>query len=418
VAHKKKVVIPFQLINNLIFIPIKVNGEELTFLLDTGVEETVLFSLDDQEQIKFYHIEKIKLKGLGANEAIDGFKSSKNTLEINGLADDNHTIFLVLDQDINFSSQVGIPVNGIIGYHFFKNHKVEINYQRKKITVYQNDNTRIEKKIKRSFRKDAITIENNKPYLVSTIESNYKPVASKLLLDTGNSDALWIFLDKTNAITKPEKTIEDFLGRGFSGEIFGLRGRIDSFTMSEKTFENPIATFPDATSIKSVQLVADRVGSIGGEILSRFTIVFDYKNNAIYTKPNDKINEPFLFNRSGIEVEHAGLEWIKETYEEKPNQGIKVYDNTTDEKVPTSLNVKFELKPIFKIANIRPNSSAALSGLMKGDKIIEINHKEAHRLTIQSINEMLKSDERKTIEIKVERNSKPLIYEFELKSVL
>jgi len=29
---KKKVVIPFKLINNLIFIPIKVNGEELTFL--------------------------------------------------------------------------------------------------------------------------------------------------------------------------------------------------------------------------------------------------------------------------------------------------------------------------------------------------------------------------------------------------
>ncbi len=37
-----KVVIPFKFINNLIFIPIKVNGIELNFLLDSGVEETIL----------------------------------------------------------------------------------------------------------------------------------------------------------------------------------------------------------------------------------------------------------------------------------------------------------------------------------------------------------------------------------------
>ena len=40
-----KVTVPFKLINNLVFIPIKVNGIELNFLLDSGVEETILFSL-------------------------------------------------------------------------------------------------------------------------------------------------------------------------------------------------------------------------------------------------------------------------------------------------------------------------------------------------------------------------------------
>src|SRR6476620_4744543 len=85
--HKKKVTIPFKFINNLIFIPINVNGEELTFLLDTGVEETILFSLDDKEQIEFFHVEKIKLKGLGSNDAVDAYKSSKNKLEAKGLVD-------------------------------------------------------------------------------------------------------------------------------------------------------------------------------------------------------------------------------------------------------------------------------------------------------------------------------------------
>jgi hypothetical protein len=45
-----KVKIPFS-INNLVFIPINVNGVELTFLLDSGVKETILFSLEEKNEI-------------------------------------------------------------------------------------------------------------------------------------------------------------------------------------------------------------------------------------------------------------------------------------------------------------------------------------------------------------------------------
>ncbi|MDG4652641.1 hypothetical protein [Chryseobacterium arthrosphaerae] len=48
--NTKKAVIPFKFINNLIFIPININGAELTFLLDTGVSETILFSLEKGTQ--------------------------------------------------------------------------------------------------------------------------------------------------------------------------------------------------------------------------------------------------------------------------------------------------------------------------------------------------------------------------------
>ena len=148
---KNKVVIPFKLINNLIFIPVTVNGEELTFLLDTGVEETVLFSLDDKNEIKLFEVEKIKLKGLGSSDAIDAYKSSKNKIEINGLVDFKHEIYIILDQEFNFSSQVGIPVNGIFGYHFFKNNIVEINYERKKVIVYGHKHKKINSKLQKKI---------------------------------------------------------------------------------------------------------------------------------------------------------------------------------------------------------------------------------------------------------------------------
>lgn len=58
-AGGKKATIPFKFINNLIFIPVQINGVDLTFLLDSGVNETILFSLDERE-VNFNDIEKIK----------------------------------------------------------------------------------------------------------------------------------------------------------------------------------------------------------------------------------------------------------------------------------------------------------------------------------------------------------------------
>lgn len=415
---RNKVVIPFKLINNLIFIPLKVNGEELTFLLDTGVEQTLLFSLDDKDEIKLFEVEKLKLKGLGSMEAIDSYKSSKNKLEINDFVDFNHEIYIVLDQEFNFSSQVGIPVNGIIGNNFFKKHIVEINYDRKKISIYNHNYKKINDRLKRRFVKDSISIEEKKPYYISTIEQDEQKIPSKLLVDTGNSDAIWIFTNKTDKIKLPIKNISDYLGRGFSGSVYGRRARLSSFDFGKKTFKNPLVTFPDSTSVKSVNFVPDRIGSVGSEVISRFTIVFDYSNGAIYTKPNSKINLPFHFNMSGIEVEHAGLEWVKQVVDERANQGIKVYTNATDEKLQDNLKIHFELKPIFKIASVRVDSEAEKAGLKVGDRILKINRHESHGYTIEMINELLKSEEGKLIEIEVERNGKNFNFKFQLKNII
>lgn len=414
---KRKVVIPFQYINNLIFIPVAINGEKLTFLLDTGVEQSILFSLDEKDEVKLFDLEKLKLRGLGSKEAIDSYKSSRNKVEIGDFVDRNHEIYIILDQEFNFSSQVGIPVNGIIGYNFFKKHIVEINYERKRIIVYEHGHRKMNKRLQTKFTKDSITVDERKPYYVSKIQEKEESIPSKLLIDTGNSDAVWIFTNKTEKIKLPETHIEDYLGRGFSGNVYGKRARIRSFEFGKKTFDFPLVTFPDSSSVKSVNFVPGRVGSIGSEIISRFTVVFDYANRAIYTKPNAKINMPFQFNMSGIEVEHAGLEWVKETVEEKRNQGIKIYTDAND-NLQNNLKIRFQLKPIFKIASVRVNSEAEKVGLKVGDRIVRINHHYSHGYTIETINDLLKSEEGKTIEIEVERDGKEYKFSFQLKKII
>lgn len=415
----KKVVIPFQMVNNLIFIPIDVNGETLTFLLDTGVEETVLFSLADKEEVSLRQLEKIKLRGLGTDEAVVAYKSSKNVLETAGFVDEEHELFLILDQEFNFSSQVGIPVNGIIGYHFFKNHLVEINYDQKKVIVYAETNTKIRKKLQKSYQREPISLDNNKPYYITNLINNEQLRPCKMLIDTGNSDAVWLFLSQAKDLQLPPKNISCFLGRGFSGNVYGQKARIKQFTFGNTIFQNPIGTFPDSTSLRSVNFVENRVGSLGGEVLSRFSVVFDYPNSHIFSKSNAKIKAPFQFNMSGLEVEHDGLEWVTQTYQDRGGSAaVYTAKQGNIEHVQDNLKIKFELKPVFRIFNVREGSPAQLAGLQTGDRIVSLNGKNAHYLTIEKINELLKSEDGRNILITVERKGIPFTYKFQLKSIL
>lgn len=413
-TDKEKVVIPFQLINNLIFIPVTVNGVELNFLLDTGVEETILLSLEDKGEVSFYNVQKIKLKGLGSEEAIEGMRSSNNTLSIKGITDKQHDLYIVLDQSFNFSAHVGIPVNGIIGYHFFKDNLIEINYDKKKLIVYR-DTEKIRKKLHKQYTEFPISIEKSKPYLTADVTVTDQTMPAKLLLDLGNSDALWLFQTNRN-FSVPEKHFEDYLGKGFSGDIFGNRARIAKLELDKFTFTQPIIAFPDSASVKSVNMVRDRAGSVGGEIFKRFAVVMDYAHRKMYLKKSSHYAVPFQYNMSGIELQNEGMQWVQETVALQTVYLDNTYDETGTKK--DNFKYKFSLKPIYTISNVRKDSPADLCGLKKDDIIISIDGSPGYRYTLQTINQLLKSEDGKWIYLEVERDSQILKFKFQLKSIL
>ncbi|MBB4803038.1 hypothetical protein HNP37_003113 [Flavobacterium nitrogenifigens] len=409
-----KVTIPFKLINNLIFIPIKVNGVELNFLLDSGVEETILFSMEEKQEVSFNNVEKIKLRGLGSEEEIEGLKSTKNILETHGLKSNDHMVYIILDQSFNLSSHIGIPVNGIIGHKFFKNNLVEINYQKKKIVVHTN-NPKFQEKLNKKFKLIPITIERSKPYIVTTATVNNEKIDAKLLIDIGNSDAFWIF--ENDKIKLPAKNFPDFLGKGFSGDIEGHRAKIDQFSIDDFDFKKPIVSFPDSLSIRNVKMVPGRIGSVGGEILKRFTVVLDYKDRELYLKKNTKYGEPFTYNKSGISIQHNGLQWVQETVHLETVRVANTLDEFQD-KNNNNFKYKFALKPVYEIVNVRKNSTAEKCGLRKGDIIVSINRIQPYKYSLQQINNLLKSEEDVWVSMEVERNSVVLKFRFKLEDEL
>jgi PDZ domain-containing protein/aspartyl protease len=413
--NKSKITIPFKLVNNLIIIPVSVNGVELNFLLDTGVEETILFSLDDKE-VPLHDVEKLVLRGLGNQEGVDGLKSKNNLLSIGTLQYHNQEIFIVIDEQMNLASSLGVPINGIIGYHFFKDNLVKINYSRKKLIVYSYNKVNL-KKITKGYTPLDITLERNKPYVLSSVTAGSDVVSAKLLLDTGNSDAIWLFDKQSDQITVPERNFDDFLGRGFSGPIFGKKARITNFALNHFRFRNPVASFPDTISLRNVKMVDNRMGSVGGEVLKRFQIIFDYRNSKFYLKKNSNFELPFHCNTSGIELHHAGSKLVQEENRDKgTSSSVKIEFGTSEEIV--NVRYRFELKPVYEIASIRKGSLAETVGLKQGDVLLSINDSESYRYTLEEINELLKSEDGRKLLLEIQRNDTVMKFKLEMKSIL
>ncbi|MCS4304828.1 PDZ domain-containing protein [Chryseobacterium sp. BIGb0232] len=411
--NTNKTVIPFQLINNLIFIPVNINGADLTFMLDTGVAETILFSLNNKE-IKLENVEKIKFSGLGGSLSIDGLKSERNLARVGDqIINTSMSIYVILDEEFNISSHVGIPVNGVIGYHFFKDHPIAIDYISKKITVYENIDS-LKKKI-RKFDEVPISIEKDKPYLIADVEMTNEKKGSKLLIDLGNSDAIWLFPTLIKDFVYNRPNIDDFLGRGFNGDIYGKRSRIHNFYINDFKFAKPLTAMPDEFSIQHVKLVKDRKGSVGGEIMRRFSIIFDYANNKLYLKRNRNFDDPFHFNMSGLDFKQDGLEWQKDRVQIE-TQTMGHTDNTSNatEVYKDSFQYKFSLKPIFSIAGIRKDSPAYEAGLKKDDRIISINGNKTSDMKLETILETMKSSEGRTITMIIQRQEKEMTFRFNL----
>lgn len=414
---RNKISFSFQLVNNLVCFPIVVNGIKMNFLLDTGVEHAILFSLEDlNKNIEFENAEKIKIRGLGSKTWVDGLKSINNNIEIKGLVANSHVIYVVLDQEFNLSSHMGIPINGMIGFSFFKDYLVKIDYQNRKINIFQHN----EKKFKRIFHnyiKVPISIENSKPYVQADVSLNNIKIPVKLLVDIGNSDSVWLFQNKKNNIIVPKVSFEDYLGKGFSGEIFGERAKIEQFQIADYKIKNPIVAFPDSLAIKELKLIPGRMGSVGGAILSRFTVIMDYKNQNLYLAKNIFFDDPFTYNRSGIEISQSGFQ-LMEIKRESNEIPIKVvYSDIGNAKSSSKIKYSYDLKPIYEISNLRKNSPASNSGLQEGDIILAINGRSVNNYSLEKTNEILKSVNKKWIEIQIQREGEILNFKFELISI-
>ena len=405
----------FKLINNLIIIPVKVNSSELNFLLDTGVNNTIMFNLSVEDSLKLKNTQKIRLRGLGEGDYIDAIKSTNNQFRIGKIANGYHMIYLIPGKEFDLSSSLGVNINGIIGGDLFRDFIVDINYTTKRLKLY-NPNNYIYKRCKKCQIFD-LDFYKNKPYINLIVQSkdNVKTEV-KLLIDSGASDALWLFDKSSEKIKGPEKYFRDYLGKGLSGNIYGKRSRIEKIIIGDYFFTNANVSYPDSIAIKSVYKHKERNGTLGSELLKRFRVVLDYPAKKItFKKKSTHFNSPFLYNMSGIELSYSGEMLVRERQSSLYGGSNK---NGTSTAVEIVYDYVYAFKQSYQISVIRKDSPAYRAGLLLGDVILQINGKPAYSYKLQEITHMFSAKENKRIKLLIDRDGEVLPYSFRLEKML
>lgn len=418
--HKQSDKIKFKLINNLIVVPVEINGVSLSFLLDTGVSKPIIFNFFNvSDTLKIKNTETIFLRGLGEGESVKALKSTNNIFKMGDAINLNQDLYAVYDANLNFAPRLGVPVHGILGYDLFKNLIVEINYSGKyiRLTDPQKFN------YKTCDKCEILNLEfyNNKPYINAEASMNGKKIPVKLLIDSGGSDSLWLFEDDTLGIKCGDTFFDDFLGHGLSGSIYGKRSKINSLSLKNFVLKNANVAYPDSSSISFARNHKDRNGSLAGNILKRFNITFDYQNAIITLKKNTHFKEKFTYNRSGIELAHEGVRLVREVDNRLLKNGLGgISDNNANNrnKIVLDPQYKLSLKPAYTIIELREGSPAQEAGLLIGDIIITINGKATYNYTLQQITQKFYDDVGKKMRLKVDRNGRILNFSFNLKSPL
>ncbi len=416
--------ISFKLTNNNILLPIKLNGLSLNFILDTGSPVNLLFNIPEKDSLVLKKSKNLKITGPGLKEPLNAISTEDNHLEIGNMASKNIQIIILEDGVQDFLSNSNESIHGILGADFFLDNLVDIDYVTKKIKVSKNTNLKFLKNV-RKRKKINFELLFNKPFLDITLSiDNSKEEKLKMLIDTGLSDGLWLF-DKSE-LTTERKNITDFLGSSLGGEIYGNKSRFKNFKFSDFEFVNPIISFPDTLyfSFKNVNTRINN-GSIGGDVLKRFKIMFDYENKAIYLSKNSNYDDPFRYNIAGIDLIISGYD----IYQEKEYLVSNGYKSTTKDKSTNNANsfsfygsenyvINIKKKPKYVINNIRKNSVANRAGLLKGDKIVSINGQGYLSTNLEKYSDYFHGMKGDYLKMIIERNGVSMDFELFLKDEL
>ena len=365
----KSVKLPFKLIRNLVVIKLKINGKgPFNFILDTGVGLMIITEPKLVDSINLQNKRTIKMSGLGEGDAFEAYVTPPLKVEIPGLTSYDVAAAILKTDHFNLSNFVGIPVHGLLGYEFFSNLAVKLNFTDSTVTVYKSRNARIFRK----GEKIPISIESHKPYLQAKVKlPNGTEQMCKLVIDLGAGHPVSLEnMIKKNGL--PQKFVIANLGVGLAGPIYGFLSRIDEIDIGKYKVKSVITSFPndyDEATLKSMSVQRD--GNLGVGILKRFTVIFDYPDNVIYLKPNEYFRTSFEHDMSGIEYYAAG-------------EGFKH----------------------LIISRIEPGSAADEVGLEKDDEITAINFKPVADMSLEDIDNLLKSKNDRNLLLEVYHDHK------------
>jgi len=376
---------PFDLHANLIVLKATIDDSDtLRFILDTGVTSTIVTDPKRASTLDVKYVRRVKITGAGEGGELMANVSVGHTIRMGDIVASQQNMVVLDDDVLKLSEFLGVPIHGIFGHDIFNNFVVTIDFEHKTLSFTDPNKFKYKQSMGTIY---PIVLTQSKPYTDAiAMVRNDKEIPMRLVIDTGAGHALLLNASEKQPIQLPQKVMRANLGRGLNGEINGHIGRVDKIRMGTLEMKDILASFPDSLSfsMKFPPSTEGRQGSIGCELLRRFTVTLNYRDGYMILKPiKNRMKETFEHDMSGMDVRARGDQF---------NQ--------------------------YFINRVLENSPAAEAGLAEGDEVIFVNNQNVKDMAISEIYKILSRKEGKEVELFVRRKGQLIFTSFKLRRMI
>jgi hypothetical protein len=314
--------ISFDLVNNHIYADGKIDGKPARFLVDTGGVNL----LTPAAAKKFGLTGEGKLAGSGVgDERVDMSLAHAGEVRV-GDAVLAKPVFYVLDLG-DLPKVEGVPADGLVGYEMFRRFGVEIDYAHHRLVMSDPA----------QFTPPAgataipFQLDDRIPIVTGTLDG----LPMRISVDTGSRSSLTLhapFVRDNHLVEKYHAAPEAMIGWGVGGASRGRPARFGTLTIGDVRVDGVAGDM--YLGSKGAFTDANVTGNLGGGVLHRFDVAFDYTKKTMYLAPNADAGQPDAFDRSGL--------WL-------------LADGDA-----------------FKVVDVAEDSAAQKAGLRNGDRVLAI----------------------------------------------
>jgi hypothetical protein len=280
----RRSVIPIEIYEQRVLVPVRVNGGEAAgFVMDSGAGTSVI--------VKPY-ADRIGLKSEGALRAAGAAGTTslalaKNVLfSLQGVEFPMSSITVV---DASAGLPLGTRSEGLLGYDVLSRVVARIDYEHKQLTLYDP----ADYVAPQQAAVLPLSFLGNWPIVSGKIIlPGRQPIQSTFFIDTGAAGLMLStpFTNTNHAMDAVADKVEGVI-YGAGGESKRFSGHISGIELGGYLVAEPVAGFSADT--KEGALASQDIGAIvGGEILRRFIVTFDYPHTRILLEPSGSFTNP------------------------------------------------------------------------------------------------------------------------------
>jgi predicted aspartyl protease len=278
--------VPFHLLNNHIYIDAKVDGKPVRMIVDTGGLN--LLTPAAAAELGLATSGKMAARGVGEKQ-IDLAYANGTSLEVGGvkLA---RPVFYVIDMGA-LGAVEGVPFDGLVGFELFQRLVVRIDYPGRKLVLSKRDDF--------TPPAGAIAVPFELRDRTPVVSGEIDGIPARITIDTGARNSLTTtspFTKQHGLEKRYQPKFETVTGWGVGGPVKGKPVRFKRVKMGEASIDDVVGDL--FTGTQGALADPDSSANLGGGVLKRFVVTFDYRDKKMYLEPGPPVRD--VFDRAGM----------------------------------------------------------------------------------------------------------------------